>query len=112
MGDKAGEAIARSGAGAKMGGLSGCGRFGEATPAESCAEKTAGPDISTFNEPSTPCSKIPLFVSVDPIVGPAELPPETPGLSSYSTGENLTATLAFLCPGNCAMGGRAKLARE
>ena len=39
-------------------------------------------------------------------------PPETPGRNSYRMGENFTATLAFLCPGSCATGGRAKLARE
>lgn len=34
------------------------------------------------------------------------------GLSSYSTGENLTAILAVLCPGRWATGGLAKLALE
>ena len=38
--------------------------------------------------------------------------PDRPSLNSYKIGENLTATLGFLCPGNLAIGGRAKLARE
>ena len=54
-----------------------------------------------------------LFRSIATVLGSigVSIPP-TPGRSSYKMGENLTATLGFLCPGNRAIGGRAKLARE
>ena len=80
-------------------------------------EGMVGPAISTSMLPSTPLSMTPTF----PLSGTcvlvscslaAEAGPTTPLLSSYRTGENRTATLAFLCPGSCAIGGRAKLARE
>ena len=70
------------------------------------AEAGGPPPTSTWTAVSRPFSTTTYFVSA----GPSE--PNTPGRSSYNMGENLTATLAFLCPGSCAIGGRAKLARE
>jgi|SRR6266702_379579 len=64
------------------------------------------PPTSTLTAVSRPFSTTTCLVSV------GTSGPNTPGRSSYNIGENLTATLAFLCPGSCATGGRAKLARE
>jgi hypothetical protein len=68
--------------------------------------EAGGAPTSTLTVVSLPFSTTTCFVSV----GTSK--PNTPGRSSYNIGENLTATLAFLCPGSCATGGLAKLARE
>lgn len=64
-----------------------------------------GPAMSTSTDLSLPLSTDTIFASGCE----SEL---TPGRRSYRIGENLTATLGFLCPGRRAMGGRAKFARE
>lgn len=69
-------------------------------------EAACDPPTSTLMAVSLPFSTNTCFVSVGTSA------PNTPGRSSYNIGENRTATLAFLCPGSCATGGRAKLARE
>jgi len=68
--------------------------------------EAGGPPTSTLTAVSRPFSTTTYLVSA----GPSG--PKTPDRSSYNMGENLTATLAFLCPGSWAIGGRAKLARE
>ncbi len=65
-----------------------------------------GPERSTSTDWSLPLSTATVAGSKGPSVD------VTPGRSSYRTGENFTATLAFLCPGRRAIGGRAKFARE
>ena len=73
-----------------------------------------GPVTSTFRVPSTPFST--AAVTVLPwstLAASTRSPPVSiPGLSSYKTGENRIATLAFLCPGSWAIGGLAKFALE
>jgi hypothetical protein len=56
--------------------------------------ETGGAATSTLTVVSLPFSTTTCFVSV------GASGPNTPGRSSYSIGENLTATLAFLCPGS------------
>lgn len=74
--------------------------------AEVSVGRCLGSAISMFTDLSEP-------LSTTIVLGSAENSPSvTPERNSYSRGENLTATLAFLCPGSRAIGGRAKLARE
>ena len=71
-----------------------------------CDGRGLGSAMSTSTDLSEPLSTATVFGSA------AGSPSVMPERSSYKIGENLTATLAFLCPGSLAMGGRAKFARE
>lgn len=64
-----------------------------------------GPAKSTDTVLSLPLSTVIAF-------GSRCSRPDKPSRNSYRIGENLTATLGFLWPGNLAIGGRVKLARE
>jgi hypothetical protein len=114
MGEGAVRDPGRMGAGAAMGAGVGWGGLLGIAVGASCEDEAAGPAISMSIEPP-PLSNTPDLVgahsplSTPPAPRPA---PTTPCRSSYNTGENLTATLAFLCPGSCPMGGLAKFARE
>lgn len=79
----------------------------ESTPPAPDVGTATGPTTSTSIVPSIPFSRAAALDSCAGTSGPS-----TPGRSSYKIGENLTATLAFLCPGSCATGERAKFARE
>lgn len=85
----------------------GIGFFGELLGLSGvCDGRGLGSAISTSTDVSDPLSTATVLGSA------ASSPSVTPERSSYKIGENLTATLAFLCPGSRAIGGRAKLARE
>lgn len=92
----------KTGVGATMGERHGvgieclCGEVGLIEGVAFCSPR------SNWTDSSFPCSTTIDWGSSNP---------RMPCRSSYRIGENRTPTLAFLCPGSCAIGGRAKLAR-
>lgn len=91
-----GGTIARRGSGANNVDFDGdtCKISLDAESAGVLGAETGGPATSTLMAVSRPFSTTTYLVSA----GPSR--PKTPGRNSYNIGENLTATLAFLCPGN------------